>query len=74
MSSSGKYIFAFPSVNIALKAQNVLREAGFEASVSRTPKSLASGCGYSVITDALPEDAADAFEKSGIRTRAVGKA
>lgn len=68
-----KYIFAFPSVTIAIKAQTALRLNGISAEVVRTPKSLAVGCGYSVSAAVDPGTAAEIFEKSGITPRAVGK-
>lgn len=68
-----RYIFAFPSVTIAIKAQTVLRRNGISAEVIRTPKSLAVGCGYSVSAAADPGVAAALFEAEGITPRAVGK-
>ena len=68
-----KYIFAFPSVTIAIKAQTVLRRKGIPAEVIRTPKSLAVGCGYSVSAAADPGIAAELLEAEGIVPRAVGK-
>lgn len=68
-----RYVFVVPSVTIALKAQNLLRSEGYDATVSRTPKTLASGCGYSVVTSAEADIASEIFEKNGIKIRAVGK-
>ena len=68
-----RYIFAFPSVTIALKAQTVLRRKGISADVIRTPKSLAVGCGYSVSVAADPGVTTELLEAEGITPRAVGK-
>lgn len=68
-----RYIFAFPSVTIAIKAQSVLRRNGISADVIRTPRSLAVGCGYSVSAAADPGVIADILEAAGLTPRAVGK-
>ncbi len=68
-----KYIFAFPSVTIAIKAQAVLRRKGISADVIRTPKSLAVGCGYSVSAAADPGVISELLEAEGITPRAIGK-
>ena len=68
-----RYIFAFPSVTIAIKAQAVLRRKGIPAEVIRTPKSLAVGCGYSVSAAADPGVIAELLEAEGITPRAIGK-
>lgn len=73
MENSEKYIFAFPSVTTAIKAQSVLREHNIAAEVIRTPKSLAVGCGYSVSAAVDPGTAAELFEAKGITPRAVGR-
>lgn len=73
MDNSEKYIFAFPSVTIAIKAQSVLRKHNIAADVIRTPKSLAVGCGYSVSAKTDPGTAAELFEAEGINPRAVGR-
>lgn len=73
MENSEKYIFAFPSVTTAIKAQSVLREYNISAEVIRTPKSLAVGCGYSVSAAVDPGTAAELFETKGITPRAVGR-
>lgn len=68
-----RYIFAFPSVTIAIKAQAVLRRKGIPAEVIRTPKSLAVGCGYSVSAAADPGVVSELLEADGITPRAIGK-
>ena len=66
-----RYTIAFTSITIAIKAQHVLRSKGFFTEVIRTPKNLASGCGYSVVVNGNIEEAIDYLEKSGIRHKAV---
>lgn len=68
-----RYIFAFPSVTIAIKAQTELRRKGISAEVIRTPKSLAVGCGYSVSAAADPGVVAQLLEAAGLTPRAVGR-
>lgn len=69
----GRYIFAFHSVTVAMKAQNILRREGFGCNVIRTPKNLASGCGYSVVVNGSAELAAMTLERYKIAPKAVGK-
>lgn len=69
----GKYIFAFHSVTVAMKAQNILRREGFGCNVIRTPRNLASGCGYSVVVSGSAEMAAMTLERYGIVPKAVGR-
>ncbi len=66
-----RYTIAFTSITIAMKAQNILRQKGIFAEVIRTPKNLASGCGYSIVLNGNLEEAIDYIEKSGIKYKAV---
>ncbi|MGN0666250.1 MAG: DUF3343 domain-containing protein [Huintestinicola sp.] len=50
-----KHTIAFASLTHANKAKAVFSEYGIPSEVIRTPKTPASGCGYSVIADAPPE-------------------
>lgn len=43
-----KYTIALSSITYAIKAQNLLKQDGISTEVIRTPKNLASGCGYSL--------------------------
>ncbi|MBP1560339.1 MAG: DUF3343 domain-containing protein [Oscillospiraceae bacterium] len=66
-----KYVIAFGSVTVAMKAQAALLSSGISSEVIRTPKNLASGCGYSL---ALSTDAGteiDILEKKNIKYKAV---
>ncbi len=66
-----KYTIAFVSVTTAMKAQNVLRANDLYAEVSRTPRNLASGCGYSVTVVGDIEIALSVLERHGIKYKAV---
>lgn len=66
-----KYTIAFVSVTAAMKAKNVLRANDFYAEVARTPRNLASGCGYSVTVIGDVETALSVLERHGIKYKAV---
>ena len=66
-----KYTAAFPSVTLASKAKYILETQGYEAKLIRTPKTLASGCGYSVVTDAEPSVIAELLESYGMNYKAI---
>lgn len=68
-----RYTIAFNSITIAMKAQILLRTKGFLTEIIRTPKNLASGCGYSLVVSGNIEEAIDYLEKSGIKHKAVMK-
>ena len=42
------YLIALTSITYANKAQNLLKSLGYYCDVQRTPKNLATGCGYSI--------------------------
>ena len=66
-----KYTIAFSSVTVAMKAQNVFRSEGIGTEVIRTPKNLASGCGYSLIYYGDIETAMGILEKRWIKCKAI---
>lgn len=66
-----KYTIAFASVTTAMKAQSVLRANDFLPEVARTPRNLASGCGYSVTVAGDLETALAVLERNGIKYKAV---
>ncbi len=70
-SPMNKYTIAFASVTTAMKAQIVLRANEFYAAVARTPRNLASGCGYSVTFAGDVERALAVLEQHGIKYKAV---
>ncbi len=60
-------LLAVSSITYAMKAKKLLNSMGIFCEVSKTPKNLASGCGYSVrIRDDNPDYVAGILEKSGI--------
>ncbi|MCD7731506.1 MAG: DUF3343 domain-containing protein [Oscillospiraceae bacterium] len=69
-----KYIFAFPSVTIAIKAKTILKSSGYRTDMIRTPKNLSSGCGYSVVAEGDLETISEILSEEEIIPRAVGKA
>lgn len=68
-----RYIFAFPSVNKALKVLTILKNSGFSGEIVRTPRNLSAGCGYSVTAEGDPGIITEILEKHGITPKASGK-
>ncbi len=66
-----RYTIAFVSITTAMKAQTVLRANDFFTEVTRTPRNLASGCGYSVTFTGDLETALAVLERHGIKYKAV---
>ncbi|HOV41500.1 MAG TPA: DUF3343 domain-containing protein [Oscillospiraceae bacterium] len=48
MAASSFYLIALTSITYAIKAQNLLKSMGYYCEIQRTPKELATGCGYSI--------------------------
>ncbi len=65
--------FAFPSVTLASKAQSVLEQNGVKARLVRTPRTLASGCGYSVAAETDTAKAAALLSAAGLHYKAVSE-
>lgn len=42
------YLIALTSITYAIKAQNLLKSLGYYCEIQRTPKTLGTGCGYSI--------------------------
>lgn len=42
------YLIALTSITYAIKAQNLLKSMGYYCEIQRTPKTLGTGCGYSI--------------------------
>ncbi|MCD8107891.1 MAG: DUF3343 domain-containing protein [Oscillospiraceae bacterium] len=59
-------LLAVSSVTYAMKAKKLLNSMGIFCEVSKTPKNLASGCGYSVRIRDNPGYVTGILEKSGI--------
>lgn len=68
-----RYTIAFSSVTVAMKAQSVFRSEGIRAEVIRTPKNLASGCGYSLVFDGDIDAALNILENKGIKYKAISE-
>lgn len=68
-----RYTIAFSSVTLAMKAQSVFRSEGIRAEVIRTPKNLASGCGYSLVFDGDIDTAINIMENKGIKYKAISE-
>lgn len=66
-----KYTIAFGSVTIAMKAQSVFRAEGYRTEIIRTPRNLASGCGYSLVFEGDIETATGILEKRGIKFKSI---
>lgn len=43
-----QHFIAMTSMTFAMKAQSLLKSKGYFCEIQRTPKALASGCGYSI--------------------------
>ena len=66
-----KYIISFVSVTTAMKAKAALRGCELYAEVARTPRNLASGCGYSVTVAGDIGTALACLERNGLKYKAV---
>ena len=68
-----RYTIAFGSVTVAMKAQSVFRSEGIRAEIIRTPKNLASGCGYSLVFDGDIDAAINIMDNKGIKYKAISE-
>lgn len=66
-----KYTIALSSITFAIKAQNLLKYEGIKTEVIRTPKNLASGCGYSIVLYGSVEKALEVLEKNHINQKGI---
>jgi len=67
------YLLAMASITYANKAKEILSRHGYRCDIQKTPRSAASGCGYSIrVTGELEEIVAILGEK-GIAVRNVVK-
>ncbi|MCD7803600.1 MAG: DUF3343 domain-containing protein [Oscillospiraceae bacterium] len=65
-------LLAVSSITYAMKAKKLLNGMGIFCEVSKTPKNLASGCGYSVRIRDNPDYVAGILEKNGIAVKDRG--
>ncbi|MCD7785459.1 MAG: DUF3343 domain-containing protein [Oscillospiraceae bacterium] len=62
-------LLAVSSITYAMKAKKLLNSMGIFCEVSKTPKNLASGCGYSVRIRDNPDYVSGLLEKNGIAVK-----
>lgn len=68
-----KAIIAFASVTYANKAKAALNRSGYSAEIRRTPRNIAHGCGYSVLTDAPSDILTKFMEENNIPYKTVSE-
>lgn len=59
-------LIAVSSITYAMKAKRILNNMGYFCEIERTPKNLASGCGYSVRVRDDPEMISSILDKNNI--------
>ena len=67
------YLIAMSSVTYANKAYELMKSNGYNCGIERTPKNLASGCGYSLRISGEIETIAALLNTKGIAPRDVMK-
>ncbi|MGN0654288.1 MAG: DUF3343 domain-containing protein [Oscillospiraceae bacterium] len=65
------YLLTTASITLANKACDILKSNGYACAVERTPKNLASGCGYSVRLKGNIEYAVSLLESNGITPKDI---
>lgn len=68
-----QHIIAFASVTYAEKARVLFNKNGIQAVTRRTPKTIASGCGYSVIASAPADRLVKILEDNRIPYRSISE-
>ena len=63
------YLIAMRSITYAIKAKELLNRLGFFCEIEKTPKDLASGCGYSIKIRDEPEKIKKLLKERGIGWR-----
>lgn len=62
------WVITFESVHQVMKAEKVLRPAGFDVVLVPTPREISSECGVAVeLKDALPDRARRLLRENGLR-------
>ena len=64
-----QYLIAMRSITYAIKAKELLNKLGFFCEIEKTPKDLASGCGYSIKIRDEPEKIKKLLKERGIGWR-----
>ena len=65
---------AFTSITHASKAKFILEQYGLKVKMIRTPRNMASGCGYSIVAEAEPQFIASVLEGYGLNYRSISEA
>ncbi|MBR1662839.1 MAG: DUF3343 domain-containing protein [Ruminococcus sp.] len=61
-----KSLIAMTSITYAMKAKRLLNDQGFYCEITRTPKNLGTGCGYSIQVTKPPKEIILMLEKHGL--------
>lgn len=61
-----KRYIAMTSITYAMKAKTLLNEKKFYCEIERTPKNLGTGCGYSIVVKADPQEVAAVLSQNRI--------
>ncbi len=59
-------LIAVSSITYAMKAKRMLNNLGYYCEIERTPKNLATGCGYSIRVRDDPEMISSILDRNGI--------
>lgn len=70
-----KYLIGMTSITYAVKAEKLLRSKGIRVRIVPTPKTVGSGCGYSIELSAAesPDRITTLLRENGIKIKAVYK-
>ena len=68
-----KYLIGMTSITYVVKAEKLLRSKGIRVRIVPTPKTVGSGCGYSLELTEPPDRAAALLKAGGIKIKEVYK-
>lgn len=68
-----KHIIAFASITYANKAKALLNKYRINAVLGRTPRSIAGGCGYSLVVQAPSEKIISILEENRIPYKTISE-
>lgn len=68
------HLIAMTSITYAMKAQTMLKSMGYNCEIQKTPKSLSTGCGYSIRVQNDAEEILSVLKQNDIPYKAVDKA
>ncbi len=66
-----KHLIGMTSITYAVKAEKLLRAHGIRVRIVPTPKTVGSGCGYSLELNEPPERAVGLMRENGIKIKQV---